>query len=504
MEEKQDAYYPNGQRRFEENFIQDGINEVKHGYQTIWDEDGKVREKSFYKKGELQHVFLYKDNIRQELYYEDGKMVRRRDIEGPKTTDSFFNPEGELTATVYTEDDIPLYEILQNGEVINFPYGMRLSWYNNGKVEEEGIFLRGKKEGVHKIYETDGKLAVLETYKEGKLEGLSEIYYENGKIRARDYYHNNKQNVISTSWDEDGTPHIVYYKDGVKINKKKYHRLFQIPPDNEEDKINLIDEYIIGSQLWVAVEFIYLMKRYQDSCVFLPINIGTEPIRTDVIFDLSLNWNCERSYCSLKAPKLFSDKYRENGFYHYSKYLSECIKKSERLSVIPMLLWADTSTGHANLLVYDKKLHTLERFEPHGVQSPLNYHTDQLDKKLKSFFSLITGDTLPLEYFPPESFCPIMGPQKCENLNRTDEKAYFEGGLCTVWIFVYANFRLKFPDKTRDEINTVITDEICSENPYRFARRVTLLIYDFYLRIKSAKTPEELEKVINSEILPWF
>ena len=47
--------------------------------------------------------------------------------------------------------------------------GISKSYYENGKLEQEGTFKYGRPKGTFKYYIENGKLILEETYKDGKL-----------------------------------------------------------------------------------------------------------------------------------------------------------------------------------------------------------------------------------------------------------------------------------------------------------------------------------------------
>jgi hypothetical protein len=262
-------------------------------------------------------------------------------------------------------------------------------------------------------------------------------------------------------------------------------------------------EKLIGSSWWDVIQLLYLMGKYRNSCIFLPVNI--EPISSEVYQTftshpwgnfIALSWYCDKK-CRLKAPSIFAKKNGEEvGFYKYTKMLRECIEASSRMTVIPIEL-VTPSSGHANMLIYDKLTHSLERYEPHGQVTPSKFNPELLDTQLEKFFSVVIPNSKKLEYFPPSSYCPRHGPQLFEKISREKLGVPIKKGFCSVWSFVYANYRLRFPDKKRDVIATYLSESIRKkEEVYTFVERVILMLAWLSEAIKSATTIEEIQNKI--------
>ena len=112
---------------------------------------------------------------------------------------------------------------------------------------------------------------------------------------------------------------------------------------------------------------------------------------------------------------------------------------------------------HANIIIYDKKKSTLERYEPHGPgHNFLQKKTSKLvDRDLVEYFrdiGLMKDEDI---YFPPIDFCPKwdkwtqgrVGHQMLQNL---ESKEFV--GSCATWCMWYVDDRLQNPDRPRSRI----------------------------------------------------
>ncbi|MDR1832844.1 MAG: toxin-antitoxin system YwqK family antitoxin [Fusobacteriaceae bacterium] len=96
--------------------------------------------------------------------------------------------------------------------------GRRNSWYENGRLREDGNYARGRREGVHRAWFENGHPQFEITYRDGVYDGVAREYYENGQLRGeanyaagaptgpyRLYYENgalNEEGVFETKTEE--------------------------------------------------------------------------------------------------------------------------------------------------------------------------------------------------------------------------------------------------------------------------------------------------------------
>lgn len=256
---------------------------------------------------------------------------------------------------------------------------------------------------------------------------------------------------------------------------------------------------IIGSNWWITVQILYLMGKYSDkNCIFLPISV--DPVDEKTYQQLSsmgavstLSWVCEKNGCKFDTPATMSAQ-------NFTNYLSECIEASDVLSVIPLRLVA-TGTTHANILIYNKEKNTLERFEPHGKDSENIFNGPLLDRSLPRLFEKILGKSV--AYIPPSEFCPKDGPQILEEIARDKLGIRFDQGrgLCSVWSFIYANVRLKYPEKTQTDAIEYITSHMNDKTTvYHYAESVVESIWNLSEKIRKAKTHDDIKNAIGESI----
>jgi hypothetical protein len=106
---------------------------------------------------------------------------------------------------------------------------------------------------------------------------------------------------------------------------------------------------------------------------------------------------------------------------------------------------------HANFLIYDTKLKTLERFEPNGHMEE-EFNPEELDEALQQF-----AEEYDLSYISGDLICPrskaFQYIQYSEILDNPSLQ--LEGdprGWCTAWSLFYADLRIQYPDMSRSKL----------------------------------------------------
>ena len=118
---------------------------------------------------------------------------------------------------------------------------------------------------------------------------------------------------------------------------------------------------------------------------------------------------------------------------------SKFIDSKNRYFVIPIGI--ELAQGsHANILIYDKELNMLERFEPNGSKPPNNffYFPDELDIHIYQYFSKYIPN---LEYLTPIKSSPAISFQRYEII-ESNSRISDPGGYCGAWCAWYAYQRI--------------------------------------------------------------
>lgn len=152
-------YYDNGQLLREEAYYggkQDGLSEE-------YDENGTLIEKGEYLDGLEDGPWVF--SLGDYAYrgsYRDGLRT------GPWFTYYLF-PNGTKTDSIIS---------FQGSFIDDLPDGKQVSYWENGKIREEGTYVMGRKEGDWMQYNYDGTLFLIITYQNG-----IEVRYDGIKIK---------------------------------------------------------------------------------------------------------------------------------------------------------------------------------------------------------------------------------------------------------------------------------------------------------------------------------
>lgn len=145
----------------------------------------------------------------------------------------------------------------------------------------------------------------------------------------------------------------------------------------------------------------------------------------------------------------------------YPSYWDEEIGKLMKESkYITIPIGIETSIGsHANILFWDIKNKTLERFEPNGSNYPMgmNYNPELLDDLIASRFKQFDSE---IQYYPPFKFLPPIGFQILEGLETPKCKRIGDpNGFCGVWCIWWVYQRMLNIENNKMNV-TNVADEI--------------------------------------------
>lgn len=227
-----------------------------------------------------------------------------------------------------------------------------------------------------------------------------------------------------------------------------------------------------GDQFNQALILSNLFKKHDNACVFLPRTVKVEretkthvdkwflgdyehsyesETNFPVLPELAITWDCEKN----------NDVKEETKCRHVliipDAILAMIRNCKKRFIAIPIYLSYGGDTGHANMLIYDRKTNTLERFEPHGgIHDFDDYEIDQLDRELFNFFKLfLQVDNL--VYLPAQEICPFVAFQGLETKSSV---LGGPGGFCSAWSLFYLDARLTYPDVPIDNLVTLLIKNI--------------------------------------------
>ncbi len=228
-------------------------------------------------------------------------------------------------------------------------------------------------------------------------------------------------------------------------NYDKWIKLYQTLPNyiQEPDSIimdsNIYSHYTIFQAKFkdVCIFIIYLQDTYQE--LLIP-NMKSYLIN-NITFDNTFPFSDDIISKEPVFPWIIS--YYSETEYYIHPYLNNLINAertdNKRYAVVFLSLIYD-NIMHANILVYDFKNMTVERFEPYGNTNLID---NTLDDILEEELTWNTG----LKYLRPNDFLPYAGFQTISDENNLiNKKAGDFGGFCLAWCLWYLETKIKNPD----------------------------------------------------------
>ncbi len=153
--------------------------------------------------------------------------------------------------------------------------------------------------------------------------------------------------------------------------------------------------------------------------------------------------------------------YNENEYYIHP-YLNNIInntrrENTKRFGAVFISLIYDKIL-HANILIYDFKNMTVERFEPYGNTGLID---SSLDDILEEELTWNTG----LRYLRPSDYMPFSGFQTISDENYAgNKKAGDFGGFCLAWCLWYLETKLKNPDVDSKTLVNKLINKLGKQN----------------------------------------
>lgn len=139
--------------------------------------------------------------------------------------------------------------------------------------------------------------------------------------------------------------------------------------------------------------------------------------------------------------------WKNNQMYFFSPYIVQgiyqTIKKypDTKFILLKMTLLSDKNFNHANILLFDVKNKSVERFDPYG-KVPF-FDGEQMDKLLVSFFHDYFPD---VTYIPPSQLTDGISFQIfSDETNRSNYVENDPTGFCMAWCLWYVEMRMKNP-----------------------------------------------------------
>ena len=262
--------------------------------------------------------------------------------------------------------------------------------------------------------------------------------------------------------------------------------------------------FYTGSPIDVLFGLLFLFKEFNKSGLSIILD-----------YPLSINNNLEVYYSQLGMNYPYKLDFSNieilwsyQKLFYPSFFDIEIERKKQISKYIIIPIGIETSIGsHANILFWDIKEKTIERFEPSGANYPigLNYNPDLLDSLLEHKFKNYDSK---IKYYRPENFLPTISFQILENL-EIDKKIGDPNGFCCVWCvwWIYqrmVNLNYGINDIANELIKRIKLDNISFKHIIRtFSSNITT-IRDKFLQQYDLDINLWLEEKYSEEILIKF
>jgi len=285
---------------------------------------------------------------------------------------------------------------------------------------------------------------------------------------------------------------IEVFKKYKKVKNEYSYPVTTIYPKLIKDYKNTSLTTFKGSTLDVLCGLLYLNKKYLTS-VFSSLKL----INDNII-------ECKNNICEVIGIEII---WKNNNLKFPNSNLNDLrslltINKQQnnyRFFIIPLgieINIEDNLLGHANYLIIDYQLLTIERFEPHGSESPygLNYNSSLLDNTLETKFNSFN---LGFKYLAPYTYLPKIGFQIIEIKEKKNDYIGDPNGFCALWCIWWIDIKLANPNIDSKTLQELLFKEII--NNYMSFKKIIRDYSTFITEIR-----DKLLSKIDSNINFWI
>jgi hypothetical protein len=209
----------------------------------------------------------------------------------------------------------------------------------------------------------------------------------------------------------------------------------------------------------------FVLGKHNNGHLVMSRNVKTNDKNT---FMIRWIWDKEKKENTLTMPEGFWESWQEG-------------MDGEARFVIALIIAISNLGGiHANVLIYDKNTHELERFDSLGHQAHGSFELENFDKQIIEVFEKHKNNKQvhkDYKYYVPLDYCP----REIYQARDIDEIGFMDtAGNCAVWRLWYIDLRLSNPELKRDEVIKMSMKKI--ENYGSFQRFIKL--YQAYIMMK--------------------
>jgi len=268
---------------------------------------------------------------------------------------------------------------------------------------------------------------------------LGEILYKNKNNAILDWEKNCKNKI-------DCSKNIKEYLEKEKKN-----------PPFTQDTIKLklqenmyVDQCrFLGITIDILSGILYLKNNFDNLSLLLQFPLTSNEKLIEFYQTMAIDLSYKTDFINFQIYWV----YQKIFFPSYFDFLLNKLLKDDSINFIIIPLGIENDIGaHANILIINKQLYTIERFEPYGIYPPkeLNYNDLTLDDILQNKFQ-----SFDLKYIKPIDYLPKIGFQVLENLESPSCRQVGDpNGFCAVWCIWWAYHKI---------LNSDISSQILAE-----------------------------------------
>lgn len=196
-------YYSNDRVKTESTYLDGQL----HGYYKEFDVRGQLKLSKRYFKGEesIENLKENEEVQEQVQYYANGKIQSKGGfLKGkPVGVHRTYDETGKVvSSTVYDEDGNRVGEGLI--EESGARKGNWRSFYENGKLQSEGTYTKGRKTGKWVYYFENDSIEQTGSFRNGKLDGKWLWYYDTGELWREEQFLNGREDGESIEYSREG------------------------------------------------------------------------------------------------------------------------------------------------------------------------------------------------------------------------------------------------------------------------------------------------------------
>lgn len=193
---------------------------IKHGYHSenrILDLNGNIIATIYRDTNDDLAADHEGYAIYNKIYNRNGEIVKEK---------CFTASESNIDSIEYGKFYHAIAGVMSTEKLNHLPFNLisdvRTTHYDNGQMESQGFYEKGKLQGIHKTWYPSGHIKEEIEYHDGKRHGLTVSYYPNG-IKYRELLYDNNQlvKVSEITWHENGKIRSKYVRGKQKYWDKK-------------------------------------------------------------------------------------------------------------------------------------------------------------------------------------------------------------------------------------------------------------------------------------------